>query len=568
MRLPGTRYQEPGWERVRKLLGSASLVVLQVADWHQLRLESEPDWYVDAMAVALQQLATSSRAQAAGNSYGESALELAQALVCELRVLPSFWQAFRQTLPTAPVSAPAGEGTSATSAESATSAASAASLRKKINDLYATLRDRVDADYYQIATGRACSANKIYTWRMLDTAWHEIERLLLDWRNHLPQLSVILGREVLAQPIESRRIRSALDCDPGWIIRWSESREQFGQGPGPLHTRSKRFSSLKNNPATIARMLADIAEYEALSQNGVDEWQSNGDQFGEWLDDYARVMQESIRLEANSGEGDEGGNGNGDANRYERSYGGRTADEADGGEPDAHGRAEAHDAMDDVSQADGRKRDELLALDHALRRGMPLDAPEMDESAQNLFDEQQYDNDVTQNPDNLQFDSLTALEETEFCADTGEVDAGQTQIIKALQAEGLLAAPQEIAALSCAQQPLPEREAQTAVAVAAADELGLPPGYMQMAAAAEDRESLMFRALQHESVAVRLALYSKQLGAWDDSYPDAWLDPVSGELPTMKQLAALDGISLPTLRKRRDLALQRLQAASRQRDRR
>lgn len=552
MRLPGTRYQEPGWERVRKLLGSASLAVLQAANWQQLLQEQEPHWYVDAMAVALQQLAAGSRAQAAGNSYGESALELAQALVCELRVLPSFWQAFRQSLPSSLAGAQTGEG------------GSAASLRKKINDLYATLRDRVDADYYQIATGRTCSANKIYTWRMLDTAWHEIERLLLDWRNHLPQLSAILGREVLAQPIESRRIRSALDCDPCWIIRWSESREQFGHGPGPLHTRSKRFSSLKNNPATIARMLAEIAEYETLSQNGVDEWQSNGDQFGEWLEDYARVMQESMLLEAVTSEGgSEGeGGGSGAGNRYQRSDGGRFTDEGGRGARDAY----APEALIDAGQTAGDQPDEVLALDHALRRGMGLDELEMDESAQNLFDEQQYEPEVSQNPDILQFDCLTALEEPEFCADTGEVDAEQTQIINALLAEGLLAAPQEIAALSCPprQTGIPDDASQDAVAGG----LGLPPGYMQMALAAEDRESLMCRALQHESLAVRLALYSKQLGAWDDSYPDAWLDPVSGELPTMKQLAALDGISLPTLRKRRDLALQRLQAASRQRDRR
>ncbi len=538
MRLPGTRYQEPGWERVRKLLGSASLAVLQAANWQQLLQETEPHWYVEAMAVALQQLAASSRAQAAGNSYGESALELAQALVCELRLLPSFWHAFRQTLPAVPVSIPAEAGTtaSATTASATFSAPFATALRKKINDLYASLRDRVDADYYQIATGRACSANKIYTWRMLDTAWHEIERLLLDWRNHLPQLSLILGREVLVQPIESRRVRSALDCDPWWIIRWSESREQFGQGPGPLHTRSKRFSSLKNNPATIARMLADIAEYEALSQNGLDQWQSNDEQFGDWLEDYTRVMQESLCAEAMA--------------------------------PDA---AELDDQAQ-TNQADHAWSPDVTTvadvpdLDHALQHGIGFDELEADESAQNLFDGQQYDNAVTQNPDFLQFDGLSALEETDFAADTGGVDAEQTQIINALQAEGLLGAPQEIAALSC---PGPQTDMAALVPhTAETDELGLPPGYMQMAAAAEDRESLMFRALQHESLAVRLALYSKQLGAWDDSYPDAWLDPVSGELPTMKQLAALDGISLPTLRKRRDLALQRLQAASRQRDRR
>jgi hypothetical protein len=60
---------------------------------------------------------------------------------------------------------------------------------------------------------------------------------------------------------------------------------------------------------------------------------------------------------------------------------------------------------------------------------------------------------------------------------------------------------------------------------------------------------------------VRLAVYLKLLGPLDDSYPDEWLDPATGELPTMQQLAALDRISLPTLRKRRDAAIGRLTAA-------
>jgi hypothetical protein len=59
-----------------------------------------------------------------------------------------------------------------------------------------------------------------------------------------------------------------------------------------------------------------------------------------------------------------------------------------------------------------------------------------------------------------------------------------------------------------------------------------------------------------DSLPVRLAVYLKLLGD-DDSYPDAWRDPATGELPTMQQLAALDQVSLPTLRKRRDAAIAR-----------
>ena len=35
------------------------------------------------------------------------------------------------------------------------------------------------------------------------------------------------------------------DCRSEWILAWSASRERFTGAPGPLHTRSKRFASLK-----------------------------------------------------------------------------------------------------------------------------------------------------------------------------------------------------------------------------------------------------------------------------------------------------------------------------------
>jgi hypothetical protein len=60
---------------------------------------------------------------------------------------------------------------------------------------------------------------------------------------------------------------------------------------------------------------------------------------------------------------------------------------------------------------------------------------------------------------------------------------------------------------------------------------------------------------------VRLAVYLKLLGPTDDCYPAEWLDPATGELPTMQQLALLERVSLPTLRKRRDAAIERLAAA-------
>jgi len=56
MRLPGTRYQEHGWEQVRKLLGHCSLQAFRRIEMHQM-LEPSPhaellDSYTDAVAAA------------------------------------------------------------------------------------------------------------------------------------------------------------------------------------------------------------------------------------------------------------------------------------------------------------------------------------------------------------------------------------------------------------------------------------------------------------------------------------------------------------------------------------
>jgi hypothetical protein len=85
---------------------------------------------------------------------------------------------------------------------------------------------------------------------------------------------------------------------------------------------------------------------------------------------------------------------------------------------------------------------------------------------------------------------------------------------------------------------------------------------MQAAGEAEERAGWVARELLDDGLIVRLAVYAKLLGPGDESYPDAWRDPASGELPTMQQLAGLAQVSLPTLRKRRDAAIARLEAAT------
>jgi len=372
MRLPGTRYQEHGWEHVRKLLGACSLEVFRACDLHQMLDSAQHaallDWYTDAMGHALRPMARRLRGEAPGNSYGDSVAELALALLFELQAQPSFWGGF----------------TSAVSAEHArcgafwSTEAGDGMLRKKVNDMFAVLRDKVDSDNYQAATGRDCSPNRIYTYRMLDTSYREIEHLFANWERNAAQVGAILGRELAGYPIEVRQMTSISGCHAEWIIRWSETLERFGGSPGPLHTKSKRFASLKNSPDKIAEMLTEIGDYEQLSSNQDGDWQQDAEDATAWLEDYWRVVE---------------------------------------------------DSKEEVSPSLGYDR-----------------------------------------------------------AQGGEVLA----------------------------------------------------------------------ALQLEPLAVRLAVFQKLLGPADDSYPDDWRDPSTGELPTMQQLAVMGGMSVPTLRKRRNETIDRL----------
>lgn len=417
MRLPGTRYQEPGWEEVRKLLGLCSLAALRAAA--PVRPDPADDAealedYVDRMGVLLLARRHGARATAPGNSYGESVSELALGLVYELRARPADWQALRAALA-------AGAGHTD------------ALLRKKVNDMYAQLRDKVDADNYQAACGRPCSPNRMYAYRMLDTAYGEIARLFADWEQHRAQVGAVLGRPLDAAPIEVRQLRGIGDCRPEWLLRWSESLERHTGSAGPLHTRSKRFASLKDNPDKIGAMLREIGEYEALSANRDLGFAQDLDDASLWIEDYWRVLQAS-----------------GDA--------------------------------------------------------------------------------VVPGPDRI-------LEAREDALDLAlDDDAGSEQT----------AVPEAVPSLAPQDDPV-------AIAVS------LPPGYLQMAGEAEAAGGWIARALAGDGLPVRLAVYARLLGPADDSYPDAWRDPASGELPTMGQLAALAGVSLPTLRKRRDAAIARLE---------
>jgi hypothetical protein len=434
MRLPGTRYQEPGWEEVRKLLGQCSLAALRACDCARL-LDAEAGSgmlaeYVERTGERLRQARRTPRALTAGNSYGDTVLELALGLLYELQARPADWQGF----------------SAAVASEHARvegfwrDAGGDALLRKKVNDMYAVLRDKVDADNYQVACGRPCSPNRMYAYRMLDTAYGDIARLFADWDQHRAQVGAILGRELHGYPIEARQLRSIADCRPEWVLRWSASLEAFGGSAGPLHTRSKRFASLKTAPEKIGDMLREIGDYEALSANQDRDWLQDRDDAALWMDDYWRVLQES---------------------------------------------------------EDG----------------------------------------ATPGPDLI-------LEAREDAYDGG-LDGG---------VDGDVA---DHAAADVAPQAAPDPQLE---AVAAA--VSLPPSYMQAAAEAEERGGWVARELADHGLAVRLAVYARLLGPGDESYPDAWRDPATGALPTMQQLAGLAQVSLPTLRKRRDAAIARLEAAT------
>ncbi|HEX8613663.1 MAG TPA: hypothetical protein VF800_20490 [Telluria sp.] len=416
MRLPGTRYQEQGWEQVRKLLGHCSLEAFAIlSPARLLDAPSAPDAladYVDLTAESLHACARSARAEAAANSYGESVLELSLSLLYELQARPADWAALCAAVANehqkiGPFWAtPGGD----------------AILRKKVNDMYARVRDKVDSDNYQAACGRTCSPNKMYAYRMLDTAYGDIARLFSAWREHAAQVGAILGRDVTAMPIEVRQMRSIGACKAEWVLRWSESLERFGGGAGPLHTKSKRFANLKTSPDKIGAMLLEIGDYEELSSNRDSDWLHDAGEAANWLEDLWRVASAAVE--------------------------------------------------------EGESR---------------------------------------------------ILPEVEIDTDSPDPEL----------------APPEV--------PGVPEQAPYDSAIAAG--LSLPPRFMELAWTAQDHGSWSARALAAYSLPVRLAVYLKMLGGLDDSYPGEWLDPATGELPTMQQLAVLDQVSLPTLRKRRDAAI-------------
>ncbi len=424
MRLPGTRYQEPGWEQVRKLLGQCSLHALAQCDVGRLvQPGAQYDTlgeYVDLCADALRAGARSARAQASGNSYGDTVFELALTLLYELQARPADWTSLCAAV----------MGEYRRLGPFWLGAGADGLLRKKVNDMYAGLRDKVDSDNYQAACGRPCSPNRMYAFRMLDTARGEIARLFDGWAEHREQVGAILGREIDAEPIEARLLRSGGACKAGWVMAWSASLERFAGGAGPLHTRSKRFASLKTSPAKIDAMLTEIAEYERISANSDGDWRLDAFEAGGWVEDYARVLSES----------------------------------------------------------------------HAAQ------APGPDQ----ILEAQQ--------------DDFATLERD------AEEDAGAGRD----------------------DEPMPERAA-----------LSLPPRFAEVALSAAGAGAWAERALARDSMPVRLAVYLKLVGPADDCYPAEWLDPATGELPAMQQLALLDRVSLPTLRKRRDAAIERLAAARR-----
>ncbi len=415
MRLPGTRYQEHGWEQVRKLLGRCSLQAFARADPPMLPDPADSlGLYVDLLAEALHEGGRSARAEAPGNSYGDSVFELALTLAYELRARPGDWSSFcaavgaEHTKLGAFWTRPGGD----------------AILRKKVNDMFAVLRDKVDAENYQAACGRPCSPNRMYAYRMLDTAYADIARLFGSWSEHPAQVAEILGRAVEAMPIEVRQMKSIAQCRPEWVMRWSASLEAFGGAPGPLHTRSKRFAALKDKPEKIAALMAEIGDYEELSANRDQDWLHDAGEAAGWMEDLWRVLE-----------------------------------------------APLNDGPDEISGP------------------LPDDPYEAEPSP---------------------------------------------------------------------EEPAPDCEHE----LARAAQVSLPPRFMALARAAQDTASWSARMLADESLPVRLAVYLNMLGSADDSYPADWLDPATGELPTMAQLAALDSLSLPTLRKRRDAAIARLMAAA------
>ncbi len=234
-REPGIR--SLGGSRCANCSASARSMCSAAATWTQLLAQDDAlGVYVELLAESLHAASRSARAQAAGNSYGDSVVELALLLVYELAARPGDFDAFRTALP------PAACTRRGAAAQEGQRHVRPPARQGRRRQLPGRLRTSLQPEPH------LCLPHARYR------VWRDQRACSPAGANTAPRSAPSSGVPLdSALPIEVRQLASIAGCRPEWILRWSETLERFTGSPGPLHTRSKRFDSLKGNADKIRR---------------------------------------------------------------------------------------------------------------------------------------------------------------------------------------------------------------------------------------------------------------------------------------------------------------------------
>lgn len=252
MRLPGTKFQDHLWKRVRNLLMEAALQSLRPEDlmsWVATPSEDdEAGWreaFQQRLFIGLASWSERTFGLAAGNIQGDTVYELAVELVLAVDGFPKHFSAFRRALC---------RTYSVKGAFWATSERGGC-IGKLIRNFAAEIRDVVDHANYVAATGKGrVPVDFMVQCRIVELIARRVQQVFKS--GDLEAMSAILNRELQATPIESGRANRYAQLRPEWIINWSAS-----QTPeGPLHTLSHKHGNLRFHPEKIREILELLDE--------------------------------------------------------------------------------------------------------------------------------------------------------------------------------------------------------------------------------------------------------------------------------------------------------------------
>ena len=261
MKLPGAKYQDAGWEHVKKMLGDASLVVWRMAEFEAIadatRNEELFRLYVDCLLSELMARIHRGEGARAGNYHGEGVADLAVDLV--LFVNHSRPQALDRRLEIIRKRA---------QKDGAYWLKKPGDLRKILQDMYAEERYFADVDPFVAATGTRITANGIARYAAIDGLYTQVSRIFGQWETQKDKVEAILDRVIPdgVAPLEIRRIGRYNDCKGQWILNWDREQGRWkpSRSPGPIH-QGKSFQGLRFKPARIDEILAELQDFEEIA---------------------------------------------------------------------------------------------------------------------------------------------------------------------------------------------------------------------------------------------------------------------------------------------------------------